>query len=41
MIQGARPLFSEQELRHLALLLLAGAGRTLKSWDFSLADHGA
>ena len=41
MIQGARPLLSEHELRHFARLLLDGAGRTLKTWDFSFADHGA
>ena len=41
MIRGARPLFSDAELRHFARLLLNGAGRTLLSWAFSISEHGA
>ena len=41
MIRGARPFFSEHELRHFARLLLNGAGRTLLTWAFTIGEHGA
>ena len=41
VIVGARPYITETELRHFADLLFAGAGSSLLSWSFSIADHGA
>ena len=40
-IFGARPYISEQELRHFADLLFAGASNSLLSWCFAIGDHGA